>query len=407
MDSSLFRALASGDVDGLKQLIASNEDLLLQITTSKNTTLHIAVQFNTICIEEVCKRCPLMLLEQNLEGDTPLHVASRLGLDGVVQYLINHAQIHQDDVEKGLGRGGSTDLAERSSSTPPTTLLQQLVRVANKENDTVLHEAVRNGQFPVVQLLIEADPTFEYFANNAGETPLYLAIKDGFSHVVNWILDKCPSSAHGGPGGRTALHAAALLTQDSVIRKVLLEKKPNIFKEVDEYECSALHYAAFCGNVNMVVELLDIDVDRSVAYMLDKDGKTALHHVASNTNAINPNHVQVIEAVTQRCPDCWEMLDNNGQNFFHVATENGRLDVILYVLAMKSKMMEQFINKKDKDGNTPFHLVVKSGSGDCWRTLIANNRVNTRAIDKRMSLQLTTLRTWFQNMTKDHLLQLR
>jgi hypothetical protein len=58
--------------------------------------------------------------------------------------------------------------------------------------------------------LISKDPNFSYSANDAGETPLYIAAERGFEDVLFQILDECKSPMHGGPLGRTALHAVVL-----------------------------------------------------------------------------------------------------------------------------------------------------------------------------------------------------
>ncbi|OVA13651.1 Ankyrin repeat [Macleaya cordata] len=209
MDSSLYETIRTENIDRLRQIV-SDDDLLLQMTPLRNTTLHVAVQFNKkLCVEEICDRCPSLVMQPNLKGDTPLHIAATLGSSDIVAILIHRAQIcHQLDVERGGGSGGGAG-GERSS----TTTVQQLVRNTNKAKDTALHEAVRyHNRFfsKVVKLLTEADPAFEYSANSNGETPLYLAAKEGLYEFVVQILETCPSSAYGGPGRRTALHAAIL-----------------------------------------------------------------------------------------------------------------------------------------------------------------------------------------------------
>ena len=61
-----------------------------------------------------------------------------------------------------------------------------------------------------MKLLTEADPDFSYSANDAGETPLYMAAERQFPDLVSEILGTCRSPAHSGPLGRTILHAAVI-----------------------------------------------------------------------------------------------------------------------------------------------------------------------------------------------------
>ena len=86
-----------------------------------------------------------------------------------------------------------------------------MLRITNKKKDTALHEAVRQNHLAVVILMLQTeDSDFSYSANDAGETPLYLAIERNFGAVAPKILESCVSPSYGGPLGRTALHAAVI-----------------------------------------------------------------------------------------------------------------------------------------------------------------------------------------------------
>ena len=61
-----------------------------------------------------------------------------------------------------------------------------------------------------MRAIIEADPDFLCPANKNGETPLYMAARRGYHHLVAEMLNNCKSVAHAGPKGTTALHAAVM-----------------------------------------------------------------------------------------------------------------------------------------------------------------------------------------------------
>ncbi|KAI3851543.1 hypothetical protein MKX03_012034 [Papaver bracteatum] len=394
MDPRLYEAITSGNIYTLERLLATRNDVNEYITTQttatrKNTVLHVAVQFKRkMFVEEFCNRCSqpgVLIMQQNFKGDTVLHIAARLGLSDIVAVLIRHVD-------------------NRCSIT-----VQELVRMTNNKNDTALHDAVRNHKFLVGRLLIEADPLSEYFPNDAGETPLYLAAEDGLYDFVVSILQKCPSAAHNGPGGRKTLHVA-VANGYSEITKLLLEKKPCLIHQRDENGNSALHYAAYFAKPKVAIQLLE--ADPSIALAKDNDGRTALHIAASSrlprniayllkVDTLGPaqhtkvgrlglqplaymkfkcENTQVIEEVTKCCQECWEELDNNGQNFLHVAAENGSVRVIKYILG-KSNLVENIINDEDYQGNTPLHLVLRSKSIECLRILCRDKRLNKKAIN--------------------------
>ena len=94
-------------------------------------------------------------------------------------------------------------------------MVKEMLETTNNEKDTALHEAVRNKHLEVVKLLIQEGPDFSYSQNEAGETPLYIAVERNFEDVAFHILDNCTSPAHDGPLGRTRLHVAVIWDDDN------------------------------------------------------------------------------------------------------------------------------------------------------------------------------------------------
>ncbi|KAI7981780.1 Ankyrin repeat-containing protein BDA1 [Camellia lanceoleosa] len=130
------------------------------------------------------------------------------------------------------------------------------------------------------------------------------------------ILTDCTSPAYGGPKGQTALNAAVAHNWATESTKLLLEWKPDLIKEIDEYGWIPLHYATRHGNEDGVKTILE--KHKSVAYITtDKEGdkKMALHIVAANGN------VDVMEGLLLCYPDCWEMVNSKRQNILHIVVD--------------------------------------------------------------------------------------
>ena len=228
MKADYYNGAANGEIEVFKDI---PEPLVQLLTPNRNTVLHIyltslkeseskdkksknAFMFfraevskskdskpedsksSTAFVKEILTKCPLLLWQANVKGETPLHIAARYGHAAIVDVLIKCAR-----------EGASQEGLEKGVNNPVKEMLEK----TNEEKDTALHEAVRGNHLKVVERLIEEGKDFSYSQNDAGETPLYIAVERGFQKVMDHILDNCKSPAHDGPLGRTTLHAAVIV----------------------------------------------------------------------------------------------------------------------------------------------------------------------------------------------------
>ncbi|CAL5413470.1 unnamed protein product [Camellia sinensis] len=172
----------------------------------------------------------------------------------------------------------------------------------------------------------------------------------------------------------------------------LLERKPDIIKETEEYGWIPLHYAARYDNVGGVKKILE--KDKSVAYITtdeEDDEKTALHIAAAHGN------VNVMKELSSKCPDCWERVNSKGQNILHIAVDMEQEKVMEYIL--EKSWIIHLINQKDIEGNTPLLLLAiafKHERPKLWRKLMfhrsgdkeATNNNNVTPLGIRWSLSV-------------------
>ncbi|KAH9742676.1 ANK REP REGION domain-containing protein [Citrus sinensis] len=177
MDPHFFKAAAVGNSEPFKDMAREVIESLLTF------------------IEEILEKCPSLLLQVNAKGETPLHVAAKFGHSDIVRFLVERAKLPQhenEELESGVGAAW------------------QMIRMANNEKNTALHEAACCENVDVVKILTKEDPDYPYSANNYGKTPLYMAAESSSSDMVLALLEKSTPVSHEGPNGKTALHAAAM-----------------------------------------------------------------------------------------------------------------------------------------------------------------------------------------------------
>ncbi|XP_038988012.1 protein ACCELERATED CELL DEATH 6-like [Phoenix dactylifera] len=342
MNPKLFKAARSGDKRILDELLRPGEDAptqedtccLLGVTLEGNTTLHIvASQGHLEFAKEICRREISLLTVPNKRLDTPLHCAARAGYDEMVTSIIKFAR------QKGIK--------------------ERVLRARNRDKANALHEAAKYNHVGVANVLMNEDAGLASLLNDAGMSPLYLAITTGSLDVARALLwstswKKVSSESYTGPNKNTALHAAVLLSLE--ITQDLLDRKPMLAKGVDSSGRIPLHYAASDGHHDTVKLLLERDP--STAYLSDaKYGLFPIHIAAMMGN------IPIVDQILKQCPDTDELLDKEGKNFLHVAFKRGKLYLVKRIISRRPDL-RKLLNDQDNEGNTPLHTAVKNS--DQW-----------------------------------------
>ena len=177
-----------------------------------NNIFHVAAKYHESTTENLdpfLPAYPSKAYEQNARGDTPLHIAARLGKLDFATLLVQHAR--GIDVEGGY---------------------RYLLRKKNKKKNTALHEAVENGHYGVAKLLIEEDPNLSCFENNTGESPLFMAVDGGYHQIAHTILETFPNCSVLGRNGMTAMHAAVIRAQSCKLNSPQLNFSTNNLLEL-------------------------------------------------------------------------------------------------------------------------------------------------------------------------------
>ena len=174
----------------LPRTLTCGDPRLQEVTCGDNTILHVAANFkNTKAATKILDLDRSLLCKTNKKGDTPMHIAARLGCLEMVELLIKRTK---EDVEEG----------------------RKLLTTENSEKDTALLVAVRKGHLRIVELLIEEDETLAMMINEAKESPLFLAVDREFYSIALVILDLQQCSVEGRKK-INALHAAVIRTHKS------------------------------------------------------------------------------------------------------------------------------------------------------------------------------------------------
>ncbi|GMI94275.1 hypothetical protein like AT1G03670 [Hibiscus trionum] len=399
MDHELYEAVVTGDMATIHEFASRDAASFLQLTTEGDNVLHVTAKYNLKRMTaEIIRIPPLISLvnQKNSKGDTPLHVAARLGSFETAEIFVSCAN------------SGEMETGER------------VIKMVNGVHDTALHEAARNGHLRIVELLIREDPELPTLVNGAGESPLFIAVDKKHLKVAEFILKDAQVFSFAGRNNMNALHAAVIRSQDEVLRLssymtkirspmtyltnmsfkhsfkissfgpsaiiqaafqtyfytefaiLLLEKCLTALSEADELGWTPLHYAIHFGAVDIFRVFLE-HVDSSVAHKRDKQGMSIIHIAAREGEA------GILEGLAYAFPESWDLQDSKGQTAFHLAVERGKLACVKFILRTDRSHLG-FINHQDNQGNTALHLATIHGNNQqIFELLIKDARVDKTA----------------------------
>ncbi|GLJ22587.1 hypothetical protein SUGI_0425140 [Cryptomeria japonica] len=275
-------------------------------------------------------------------GNTVLHIAA---YHGSLQFLQKLLQLSIANPEDGM----------------------PFLRAKNMEGNTALHEGAMGGNEQVVEDLLKSCPNLVNEINKAGETALFKACEGGHLKIVEMLCCQTSREYYKRFDGQTVLHLAVLNLRKGVIKK-LLDERPELAKEVDNFHRTPLHMAALIPAISMnpkkiapIGDML-IKEDTLSPYKVDQNRQSALHIAAKEGNA------PLLKVILNYSSDCLEVVDNDGRNALHLAVKNapqifervgGDLKTIIC-----SVISERLINCIDNNGQTALDIALENEDED-------------------------------------------
>ncbi|XP_027841217.2 death-associated protein kinase 1-like isoform X1 [Aphis gossypii] len=153
-----------------------------------NTPLHLATRNNNISvIKSLLFRQPKVAYEQNNNGDTPMHIACRFGYLECVMKLVEH-NVTADMVNENLDTPLLVAIKEKHENVVIYLLHNAPgnLDIFNNEGNAPIHVAVQEGLLNVVETIINMGHSFEY-PNDRGLYPLHIATRHGHVEIVRYL----------------------------------------------------------------------------------------------------------------------------------------------------------------------------------------------------------------------------
>ncbi|TVY76036.1 Ankyrin-3 [Lachnellula suecica] len=337
----LHLAIKKGQLETVKMLLEAGADAHTISGSMQNPALHFACRNGNVGILNMLREEKVDVNRGNKHGFTALMIAVDCGHDECVQLLIAH--------KASLNK--SNDCGE--------TALYKAVSKAYQSITEILLLAGANPNISGVPVRpLDAFAAAEKVATRLDDegppppeksTPLTRAITLGFPiDLIKLLVEKGADVNAEDEHGRLALHHAAILGNEDVLR-ILLENGAEVdCTDTFRHSRTALHYATKFQKETAVQVLLEY---KAAVNTLDAKDRTALHLAAKGVRE------RIVELLLEKDADP-KLADKEGNTPLHLAV------ITLFggsILAIELLLSKSNVNAIDNDGATALHHAAKHG----------------------------------------------
>ncbi|XP_078158804.1 protein ACCELERATED CELL DEATH 6-like isoform X2 [Carex rostrata] len=238
----------------------------------------------------VFKRDMSLLKARNNMSETPLYCAAKVGNEKVIENLIQSDRL----------------------------IVKDALQEGNKNGDTALHIAARHGHKDIGRMLMNLDQEAAYKVNDKMESPLYMAIIERYSQVVQTMLEVDPSLACTPfSDGMFPIHHSARMGNQYLVKE-FFETYPNDVELRDSLGRNLFHIAAEENNLivfSCVFE--DASFREKIERMItttNYEGDTPFHIAARK------GHREIMRAIWEYYQDADTVTNKKGWTPFEVST---------------------------------------------------------------------------------------
>jgi ankyrin repeat protein len=393
--TALHEAARAKNVAAARYLLACHPPLVHARSDSGQTPLHEAASAGSVEMCQVLVRpWPLAVRVPNNAGRLPIHEAASRGEGGAVRLLaglwpesvlqksvegwlpVHHAVRFRPGTEPALHRAWDAVqflVAQYPESVGDLTDAGHLpLHIAagggcfdwddRVDGSDVRNQMARLAELAYVRFLVgRASPMSVRVLSNDGKLPIHCAVEDGFSlDAIRFLYRTWPDSIElRAAKGASALHLA-VSRQDPMVAHVqfLVEQRPELLNEVDEYGRLPVHYAV---NSEGPMEILLFLVEQNPKSLgrMDLEGSLPLHGCAGDHPSYNsPTAPQLERAryLVERHPPSLARPDASGNLPLHVSVARGMVSLELVHMLVEAR--PESVRQKNASGRLPLHLAA-------------------------------------------------
>ncbi|ORX41752.1 hypothetical protein BCR36DRAFT_172122 [Piromyces finnis] len=340
-----------------ENLITLLKDSALGVNTNEYKILAQKVQYPKIKFKDE-------------NGNTPFLYACRYGHAHLVDYILdnlttlNYASTVLEKNDEGCN---AMHLCTHKGYIDTLKLLFQLdpeyieILIKGKTNEakwTPLHIAASKGHLDCAQLILSFGvKSIINEKDSKGCTALLMASCNGYTDIVELLLNHDADPSIPVIDGRTPLHYAAHNNNPEIV-KLILEARQKPAAELwdddplfmlNKSKCSALHESSIMGDLESTKLLVEAGADINIT---SRDGSTPL------TSAIMRGHIEIIQYLLEK-PNV-DILTPTMFGFTPLISAASKAQSDIVSLLLRNKDLIQNMLYRDNDGSTALHHACQS-----------------------------------------------
>lgn len=412
--TGLFFAVELGYTDIVDILLAAKADKLLPLREDSSwhnrfkvkagdTPLHVAIKLGRLEIFQKLYNASADIHALNADNFDALSLAAEQNRVDIVNFLIQKNDCRRKEyvnnshpsntsalfiaVEKGHKAIVDIFLKADASFALSLQINNEYYKKCKAEaKEIALHVAIRQGNLDIVKSLLNYDADKQLQILSAeGLTPLQMAALGGHAEIVQFLIKKNANVNYQNPHGITAFFLAVIMNHADVI-DVLIDHKPNILIRLKTKD----YYSLFKINENEDALLASIRLGQkeTIKKLLDKGYFDILNRedIGALRLAAQEDQVDIVDLLLSQDMDI-NMRSPFGATAFLVAVENARKKMINHLIKCgadisiplkKSNAYHDYF--KVKPGDTPLHAAIKLGQIDTVEILLSHG-ANINAVN--------------------------
>ncbi|XP_073480142.1 ankyrin repeat and death domain-containing protein 1B [Aquarana catesbeiana] len=312
------------------------------------------------------------------------NLSKRDGMVGVVAGMGSTAQKKLGNVTNtvnGTVTGLVQTVRNKTKTSPPTENHEILLKT-----EMEFHQAAKANDVEKMTQLKERRVNINS-RNALNRTALHFAVAGCHYQAVTFLLHHKARVDIPDKHGLTVLHLAAWSADLSVVQ--MLIKAGASQKVANEDGMNVLHFAAQ-NDKNEIVDYLLKELQLSDLNIKDKRGREPFHLAAENGHVNMINNLLNMKLFTSD-------PDKDGNTALHLAAANGHDPVVRVLLEKWEKEDKDSLNM---DGATPFYLAVEEGHESCANQLLqAGSDINTITYDDYTALHIAAEKGYLSLVT--------